>query len=318
MELFPGVHRIGGRMGDRHIFQHLLVSEGRVTLIDTGMNSTPEELIFPYLSEIGLQPSDISLVLISHCDCDHMGGNEVVRAAAPNALFFSHELDRAWASNPDALAVGRYDQFHAEYGVSYSAEINDWLRSVMDGPVLIDVGLQGGEVLAIGDGWEMVVVHTPGHTAGSVSFYDRKHDYAVITDAIMWKSMVNVEGQPVAPPSYLDVDWYFSGIQALEILAPGTLLSSHFPVMKGAEVTSFLAESRAFVLRAADVVLRLVQEASRPLTLLDLMTRSNPLLGPFPTVDDLAYCMSAHARKYTALGILEQVEADGVAAWQVA
>ena len=318
MEIFPGVHRIEGRMGDRTIFQHLLVSDGRVTLIDTGMNSTPGEQFFPYLLEIGLQPRDISLVLISHCDCDHMGGNEVVRKAAPSALFFSHELDRAWASDPDALTIGRYDQFHAEYGVSYSPETNEWLRSVMDGTVRIDVGLQGGEVLAIGDDWEILVVHTPGHTAGSISFYDRKYDYAVITDAIMWKSMLNIEGKPVAPPSYLDVDWYVSGIQALEILAPKMLLASHFPAMKGAKVTDFLAESRAFVHRAGEAVLRLAREAKGPLTLLDLMEQSNPLLGPFPSIDDLAYCMSAHARKFAALGILERAEESGVAAWQIA
>ena len=50
---------------------YLLVGEQRTDLVDTGLAGTPEEVIVPYLEEIGLGVGDLDEVVVSHAD--HLG-----------------------------------------------------------------------------------------------------------------------------------------------------------------------------------------------------------------------------------------------------
>jgi glyoxylase-like metal-dependent hydrolase (beta-lactamase superfamily II) len=41
--------------------------------VDTGLARTPEEVIIPYLEELGLRLEDVDEVIVSHADLDHCG-----------------------------------------------------------------------------------------------------------------------------------------------------------------------------------------------------------------------------------------------------
>ena len=60
MEILPGIHRIESDLGEQ-----------RTVLVDTGLAGTPEEVIVPYLEEIGLGVVDE--VIVSHADVAHLG-----------------------------------------------------------------------------------------------------------------------------------------------------------------------------------------------------------------------------------------------------
>jgi beta-lactamase superfamily II metal-dependent hydrolase len=60
MEILPGIHRIESDLGEQ-----------RTVLVDTGLAGTPEEVIVPYLEEIGLGVVDE--VIASHADVAHLG-----------------------------------------------------------------------------------------------------------------------------------------------------------------------------------------------------------------------------------------------------
>lgn len=51
----------------------LLVGEQRTVLVNTGLARTPEEVIVPYLAEIGLAVGDEYEVIVSHADVAHFG-----------------------------------------------------------------------------------------------------------------------------------------------------------------------------------------------------------------------------------------------------
>jgi hypothetical protein len=68
MEILPGIHRIESDLGERFTCQYLLIGEERTALVDTGLAGTPEEVIVPYLGEIGLGVGDE--VIISHADAE--------------------------------------------------------------------------------------------------------------------------------------------------------------------------------------------------------------------------------------------------------
>jgi beta-lactamase superfamily II metal-dependent hydrolase len=60
MEILPGIHRIESDLWEQ-----------RTVLVDTGLAGTPEEVIVPYLEEIGLGVVDE--VIVSHADVAHLG-----------------------------------------------------------------------------------------------------------------------------------------------------------------------------------------------------------------------------------------------------
>jgi glyoxylase-like metal-dependent hydrolase (beta-lactamase superfamily II) len=73
MEILPGIHRIESDLGERFMCQYLLLGEERTVLVDTGLAGTPEEVIVPYLEEIGLGVGDVDEVIVSHADVAHFG-----------------------------------------------------------------------------------------------------------------------------------------------------------------------------------------------------------------------------------------------------
>ena len=62
MEILPGIHRIESDLWEQ-----------RTVLVDTGLAGTPEEVIVPYLEEIGLGVGDVDEVIVSHADVAHFG-----------------------------------------------------------------------------------------------------------------------------------------------------------------------------------------------------------------------------------------------------
>ena len=55
MEIFPQVHQIRSCVADRHLFQYVFAGDN-VVLLDTGFSTTPEDVILPFLSGIGIGP----------------------------------------------------------------------------------------------------------------------------------------------------------------------------------------------------------------------------------------------------------------------
>ena len=108
MEFVSNIHLISGLVGTRPLQLYFLNgTEGRI-LLDTGYAPDPARLIFSYLREIGLAASDIDIVINTHCDQDHCGGNHAVKAANPQAQITCGEADRPLLSFTDACpGLGR-------------------------------------------------------------------------------------------------------------------------------------------------------------------------------------------------------------------
>jgi glyoxylase-like metal-dependent hydrolase (beta-lactamase superfamily II) len=100
MEIAPQIHLIPGTIGAKPLQLFMLRGETRVVLLDTGTAVEPERLIFPYLESVGLAATDVDLVINTHADADHVGGNAAFKRAAPQAALTCGEADRAWIQDP--------------------------------------------------------------------------------------------------------------------------------------------------------------------------------------------------------------------------
>ena len=116
-----------------------------VGIVDTGLETTPAEYILPLVSELGHRPEEINCIVNTHGHGDHIWGNKALREKT-SAKIAVHELD--------AEGVG-----------------------------IVDVKLKDNDTVKLGDR-EFRVVHTPGHTPGSICLYDEKDQVLITGDSV--------------------------------------------------------------------------------------------------------------------------------------
>ncbi|MBI3922957.1 MAG: MBL fold metallo-hydrolase [Armatimonadetes bacterium] len=314
MELLPNIHQIRCPYANRNVFVYLLTGE-RTMLIDTALSDSPEGSILPYMADINLPPDNLDYILISHPDTDHQGGNDPLREKCSKALFMAHTLDAPLIEATDVLLDRRQD--YSDYGIPMTPKARDRVRSLCHATTSMDVTLQGGERFRLSEGWTVEVLHTPGHSLGHLIVYDRKHRVALIQDAALGSMVPEVEGKAELPPTYRYIDTYLQTLHQLSSLPIDTLLTAHFPVMRGAEVQNFLSLSRAYCLNAERLVCEAVLDSSEAPGLPELITQLSDSLGDWPKRRRpmLAWSFLGHLERLEAHQAVRRIEGDPYVRW---
>ncbi len=168
MEVIPGVHQITDK--GVNIF---LIVEDRLTLIDTGFRGSYSK-IRNLVHSLGRSLEDISLMIITHNHPDHVGGVEALRRVSPAKVAIQKAdtaiTRRDWQLPRLIKGVQRIPPFSGLVGFLFP-ELHR-----------LDILLNGGEVLAPLGGLE--VIHTPGHTPGSISLFAPKRRLLIVGDSI--------------------------------------------------------------------------------------------------------------------------------------
>jgi glyoxylase-like metal-dependent hydrolase (beta-lactamase superfamily II) len=192
-----------------HVFAYAFQVPDGVVLVDPGWNA-PEALaaLGDGLGALGARLEDVRGVLVTHIHPDHYGLAGRVR-----------ELSGAWvALHPAdaALIPGRYQDVD-----DLLQRIAGWLARTgapaADQAELRDasmrlrrfvVAARPDLALADGDrpdlpGWDLVAVHTPGHTPGHLCFVERRAGVVLTGDHVLPTISPNIARHPQANPDPL-------------------------------------------------------------------------------------------------------------------
>src|SRR5437764_12140523 len=276
-EIASGTWRCESLVGPRNMFQYLIADGDEAVVVDTGMTATPRDVIMPGMRAAGIDTGDVTMVVVTHPDLDHQGGLAGLREVLPNALGACGFADRMMVAEPERLLSDRYGAFELEHGVGYPDADKLWMRANYGAPAMVEVGLAGGETLAVGDR-RLVGRHAPGHSAGHLIAHEPATGLLLTSDAVHGSMCPAADGSPALPPTYEDVNPYLETIDMIETLNAREMHSGHWPARSGPEIEAFLRESREFVERMDGALL---ERLETPATLEQLCVHADQRLGPF-------------------------------------
>lgn len=274
----------------------------QLAVIDTGFTHHPAHALTPALRLLGLGLDEVDVILNTHGHPDHLGGNASLKDAS-GATVHLHAADVPLAGGPEAHMRARcdlMDTLRALGWLDQLAEREVFLRQRVGRDVGVDRLLEEDDVVDLGADLRLRVVHMPGHTPGSVTFFLDSENLAFTGDAVQaWG------GRAGALPLYFDAPAYAASIERLREIQPATLCMAHpvrwsgamqgaSPVRVGAEARQTLDDSLAFV-RAAERAAAAAMTADPVGTEAFVRLALDALEGPFAFRPDAAKPFAAAA-----------------------
>jgi glyoxylase-like metal-dependent hydrolase (beta-lactamase superfamily II) len=207
LEIVPRVHALRAIGAKAH-----LIVEDEITLIDAGHRGSGR-LVQRYLERIGRSQRDITRIVCTHGHPDHIGGVAEI-AAATGAAIHIHPSDA------ERLRIGFRDVLANPVPGQVIAFLT---RPLTDPTPLLD-----GDVLPVLGGLQ--VVHTPGHTPGSVCFYAPALRLLFTGDVLQVR-----QGRLVGPHHVFsdDLGEARRSVARLAQLDADTILFAHYPPLRG-------------------------------------------------------------------------------------
>jgi hydroxyacylglutathione hydrolase len=205
-----------GKTLDRFVYAYLIYGR-KICLVDSGVSSS-YGVISDYVRQTGRDPRDIDMLVLSHAHPDHIGGGRTVQKET-GCRVAAHALEKPWIEDVD---------------VQYRERPILNFHSLVEGSMKVDQELKDGDTLDLGEGLFLKVIHSPGHSKGSISLVLEQKGVLFSADAIPMRGAV---------PIYEDV---LSSIDSIRKLKKWrglkTLLPSWDEPRHGEEVYSLMEE----------------------------------------------------------------------------
>lgn len=149
----------------------VLLDGDKLVLVDTGMRGSARKIL-KFLQKLGRAPSDLDLIILTHHHPDHAGSlAELKRLTGARAA--AGRADAPYISGQLPLPLPLTHRF-----LAWLLRPLRFLMKVEPAPV--DLLLEDGQELDILGG--LRVVHTPGHTGGSIALYSPAHKVLLAGD----------------------------------------------------------------------------------------------------------------------------------------
>jgi len=253
MEIAKGIHLIKCPWSTYFVSSCAIIGD-TITLVDVGASDSPEAAIYPYLKDIGRDPSEISHIILTHAHLDHCGGVASIKKKT-GCKVYVHKLGKPYLEDAGLIDKELHDRFPAVY-----PEKKPDFESVK-----ADVTFENGDILDLG-GRQIRVLHTPGHSPGSSCIIDEEQGVYISGDSIQGRG----ERRPLL---FYSSKEYVESMRRLLKESVKVLITGHpFPpfndaVLKGEKAVKHIRESLKGIEELKDLVWKVLEESRKPLSI---------------------------------------------------
>ncbi len=180
---------------------YLVEDDDKLILIDTGLPRSDRKIV-KTIEELGRKPTDVSTIVVTHFHIDHVGSLRKMKNTT-GAKVAVHEADADYVAGKRAPPKPKNLMMRALGSVVKAA------------PVEPDMRLKDGDKVG-----RLLVIHTPGHSEGSISLLDNERKVMFAGDAVRY-----VNGKVQGPPPRFTPD----GAKAKESI--GKIAAFDFDIM---------------------------------------------------------------------------------------
>lgn len=204
MEITSGVHWIEGINGNCY-----LLVDAKLTLIDTGLPHKTKKILQYITQDLHREPSELTTIILTHFHPDHIGNAEKLRELT-GAKIAAHPADAVYieGKKPRPVPVGGMGLLFKAFSPFMNVR-----------PFIVDTLLNENDDIA-----DLTVIHTPGHTPGSISLYDAKRKVLFPGDMLRYIKGV-IEGP--SERFSMDINGARNSLQKLKTLEFDIMLGGH-------------------------------------------------------------------------------------------
>lgn len=195
-------------------------------------------------------------LFLTHVHWDHCGATTYLRRTFPGLKVAASRKSADIMRRPNAQElIKKLNQDVTSLVARVDGVDSSKLIKVPFEPFEIDIILEDGQILDIGNGLTVQVIATPGHTRDMFSYYIPEKRILFATESVGVLDQIN----QVIPEFLIDYDLYMMSLKKLMSLDVDVLCQGHHFVFAGNDVKKFFDRS----LKAAEQFQSEVQELLR-------------------------------------------------------
>lgn len=182
----------------RFVLSFIISTSESILLVDTGVSGS-EHHIFEQIRKTGRKPEDVSTIILTHSHPDHIGGAKAIREVT-GCTIAAHPLEKAWIEDTKLQEKERPVPGFTQ---------------LVGGAVNVDRLISDGDIITLGEGRFLEVIHTPGHSPGSISLLMRPEMAMFSGDAIPVPGDIPVYDNPAESTRSIERMMNIEGIRYL-------------------------------------------------------------------------------------------------------
>ena len=219
-----------------------LIEGPEPVLVETGSQSSVPVLL-AQLASLGIGPTDLAGVVVTHIHLDHAGGVGDVARAFPGATVYVHEKCARHLVDPARLV----DSAARVYG-----PLLDSLYGRLEPTPADRVHvLADGEEIRVGPNRSLVAVESPGHAKHHVGLHDTTSGVLFAGDAVGVRLPDVGVLRPATPPPDFDLDQALHSLRRFAERQPAALALAHYGLV--AQPLDLLEEATGTLRQWAEV-----------------------------------------------------------------
>jgi len=233
-EVTDGVYGIDVGLFDTGVASVYLFDDVEPTLVDAGAAACAGA-ITEGIAECGLEPADLSNVVLSHVHADHSGAASALVEAAPEADVYIHEMTAPHLTDPAGLvessrqAMGEHFESIGEQGPVPEENVT----GVPDAGTTVDTGE-----------YSLELIHAPGHSPDHFAVHNPERELLFAAECLgIYLRRADRWFPPGTLPNF-DVAAIREAIDRLRDIEPAEILFPHFGVWPEAPAAAFETAER--------------------------------------------------------------------------